>query len=110
MEPKNPIFPLKMRGEGTMVKSKTRKVNSSKSVHVEDGTPTPPVLGPFESLASELRIVKEIVSSLPQGRVTTTKGPFSGNNIFHDTLYRPMNFSRQCWGRQRLCGHCGKCW
>ncbi|KAG5590229.1 hypothetical protein H5410_040743 [Solanum commersonii] len=33
----------------------------------EDDSPIPPVLGPFESLASELKIMKEIMTRLPQG-------------------------------------------
>ncbi|KAG5630914.1 hypothetical protein H5410_002631 [Solanum commersonii] len=35
------------------------KKDSGKSVHVEDDPPRTPVMGPFESLASELRVVKE---------------------------------------------------
>ncbi|KAH0644970.1 hypothetical protein KY284_032854 [Solanum tuberosum] len=52
---------------GTNVKSKKKKDDSGKSIHVEEDSPIPPVLGPFESLASELKIVKDIVTKLPQG-------------------------------------------
>ncbi|KAH0776652.1 hypothetical protein KY290_008063 [Solanum tuberosum] len=72
MEPKNPIFPLKMCGEGTVVKSKKRKVDS-----VEDDSPMPPVVGPFGSLASELRVVKELVAKLLQGSAKSYAGPRS---------------------------------
>ncbi|KAG5571663.1 hypothetical protein H5410_061429 [Solanum commersonii] len=41
IEPKNPIFAHKMHGEGTLIKSKKRKVDSGKSVHVEDNFPIP---------------------------------------------------------------------
>ncbi|KAH0773502.1 hypothetical protein KY290_010639 [Solanum tuberosum] len=77
MEPKNHIFPLKMCGEGTVVKRKKRKVDSSKYVHVDDDSPILPVLGPFESLASELNIMKEIVARLPQGSGESSSGPRS---------------------------------
>lgn len=65
MEPKNMIFPLKMCGEGSVVKTKMRKMDYGKSVHVEDDSPIPSIMGPFTSLASELRIVKDIVMMLP---------------------------------------------
>ncbi|KAG5585957.1 hypothetical protein H5410_046391 [Solanum commersonii] len=37
-----------------VVKSKLRKIDSGKSVHVDDYSCIPPTLGPFESLESEL--------------------------------------------------------
>ncbi|KAH0706004.1 hypothetical protein KY285_010536 [Solanum tuberosum] len=66
-----------MCGKGTVVKIKKRKIDSSKYVHVDDDSPIPPVLGPFESLASELNIVKEIVARLPQGPGESSSGPRS---------------------------------
>ncbi|KAH0642234.1 hypothetical protein KY290_033830 [Solanum tuberosum] len=62
---------------GTDVKSKKKKVDSGKSIHVEEDFPIPPVLGPFESLASELKIVKDIVTKLPQGSGESSSGPVS---------------------------------
>ncbi|KAH0746165.1 hypothetical protein KY285_007822 [Solanum tuberosum] len=47
VEPKNPIFPLKICGEDMVVKSKKRKVDSCKYVHVEDDSPIPPIVGPL---------------------------------------------------------------
>ncbi|KAG5585905.1 hypothetical protein H5410_046339, partial [Solanum commersonii] len=63
MEPKNMIFPRKMCGEGSVVKRKMRKMDYGKFVHVEDDSPIPSIMGPFTSLASELRIVKDIIRS-----------------------------------------------
>ncbi|KAH0633453.1 hypothetical protein KY284_036239 [Solanum tuberosum] len=56
-----------MQAESTMVKSKKRKIDVGKSVQVEEDFPIPPILGPYESLASVLKNVKEIVTKLPQG-------------------------------------------
>ncbi|KAH0738178.1 hypothetical protein KY290_036883 [Solanum tuberosum] len=56
-----------MQAESTMVKSKKRKIDVGTSVQVEEDFPIPPILGPYESLASELKNVKEIVTKLPQG-------------------------------------------
>ncbi|KAG5580295.1 hypothetical protein H5410_050922 [Solanum commersonii] len=55
-----PIFPLKMCGEGTMLKCRKRKVDSDKSVHMENDSPTPLIYEPFDTLANELKIIKEI--------------------------------------------------
>ncbi|KAK6773809.1 hypothetical protein RDI58_029048 [Solanum bulbocastanum] len=74
MEPKHFIFPLKMRGEGLVVKSKKMKIDSDKSVHVEDDSPIPPAVGLFEPLASELRVVQELVAKLPQGPGESSAG------------------------------------
>ncbi|KAG5586509.1 hypothetical protein H5410_046943 [Solanum commersonii] len=63
----NQIFPLKMQAEGTMVKIKKRKIDVGKSVQVEEDFPIPTILGPYESLASELKNGKEIMTKLPQG-------------------------------------------
>ncbi|KAH0672636.1 hypothetical protein KY290_024865 [Solanum tuberosum] len=54
-------------GEGIMVKIKKRNVDSGKFVHVEDDTHTPPIVGPFESLARKMLILNNIVMRLPQG-------------------------------------------
>ncbi|KAG5571243.1 hypothetical protein H5410_061009 [Solanum commersonii] len=77
MEPKIFIFPLKMRGEGLVVKIKKMKIDYDKSVHVVDDSPMHPVVGPFYSLASELRVVQELVEKLPQGTSESSAGPRS---------------------------------
>ncbi|KAK6782255.1 hypothetical protein RDI58_020051 [Solanum bulbocastanum] len=61
--------------KGHDVKSKKKKVDSEKSIHVEEDSPIPPVLDPFESLASELKIVKDLVT--PQGLGESSSGPVS---------------------------------
>ncbi|KAH0642104.1 hypothetical protein KY290_033705 [Solanum tuberosum] len=55
-----------MPGEGTVVKSKKRKGNSGNYIRMEEDSSIPPVLGPFEPLASESKIMKDIVTKLPQ--------------------------------------------
>ncbi|KAG5591041.1 hypothetical protein H5410_041555 [Solanum commersonii] len=62
---------------GTNVKRKKKKDDSGKSIHVEEDSPIPPVLGPFESLASELKIVKDIVTNLSQGSGESSSRPVS---------------------------------
>ncbi|KAG5590102.1 hypothetical protein H5410_040616 [Solanum commersonii] len=69
-----------MKGEGTMVKIKKRKVDSSMSVHMEDDFPAPLVVESFDSLACEWWIIKEIVLRLPQG---------SGDSSFESVSYLP---------------------
>ncbi|KAH0709288.1 hypothetical protein KY284_010715 [Solanum tuberosum] len=49
------------------VEVEKRKIDYVKSVHVEDDSLLPPVGGDFESLASELRVVKELVAKQSQG-------------------------------------------
>lgn len=49
-----------------VAKIKKNKVDSFKFVHVENDSSIPPVVGPFESLATKLKIVKDIVMRLPQ--------------------------------------------
>ncbi|KAG5605904.1 hypothetical protein H5410_027396 [Solanum commersonii] len=66
-----------MGGEGAMLKSKMRRVNSCKCVHVEDETPTTLFVGHFESLASEFWILKDIVMWLPEGSGESSSGPRS---------------------------------
>ncbi|KAG5590635.1 hypothetical protein H5410_041149 [Solanum commersonii] len=66
VEPKHQIFPLKMPCEGTVVKSKKRKGDSGNYIRMEEDSSIPPVLGPFEPLASELKIMKDIVTNFPQ--------------------------------------------
>ncbi|KAH0730013.1 hypothetical protein KY289_001201 [Solanum tuberosum] len=63
-----------MCGEGLVVKSKKRKIESGKSGHVDDDSPRTLVVGPFESLASELRVVKELVAKPPQGPSESSTG------------------------------------
>ncbi|KAK6775731.1 hypothetical protein RDI58_026732 [Solanum bulbocastanum] len=66
-----------MCGEVSMVKIKKRKIHSIKSVNVEDDSPMSPVVGPFEYLTSELRVVKESMAKLPQGLGESSAGPRS---------------------------------
>ncbi|KAH0722620.1 hypothetical protein KY290_005270 [Solanum tuberosum] len=67
-----------MRGKGTVVKIKKRKVDSDKSMHiVKDDSPTPPIVVPFESLTSELWILKELVTRLLQRSSDSSSGPVS---------------------------------
>ncbi|KAG5631943.1 hypothetical protein H5410_003660 [Solanum commersonii] len=49
-----------MRCEGTIVKIKKRKVDSGMSIHVEEDSVIPMVLGPFESLNIELKMREKI--------------------------------------------------
>ncbi|KAH0706094.1 hypothetical protein KY285_012248 [Solanum tuberosum] len=49
------------------VEVEKRKIDYVKSVHVEDDSLLPPVGGDFESFASELRVVKELVAKQSQG-------------------------------------------
>ncbi|KAH0682722.1 hypothetical protein KY290_021320 [Solanum tuberosum] len=66
-----------MHCEGTILKIKKRKVDSGMSIHVEEDSAIAMVLRPFESLAIELKMVKEIVMNLPQGLGESSSGPVS---------------------------------
>lgn len=46
-------------------------------MHVEENYPIPPVYRPFKLLSSELKIVKEIVTRLPQRPGESSSGPVS---------------------------------
>lgn len=67
VSPRAPIIPLKVRGDGTTTKSKRRKVDSGKSLSVEESSTRPSMVGPFESLGNDLRVVRDLVKKLPQG-------------------------------------------
>ncbi|KAG5605346.1 hypothetical protein H5410_026838 [Solanum commersonii] len=78
-----------------MVKTKKRKMDSGKVVNVDEGYSRPPVLGSFEPLASDLYIVKEIVTRLPQGlgvkglrKVLKENESFSSSRLNEDS-YAP---------------------
>ncbi|KAK6782020.1 hypothetical protein RDI58_019816 [Solanum bulbocastanum] len=86
MDPKNPIFPLIMCGEGMVVKSKKRKVDSRKSIHVDDDSSTPPIVGLFESLESESCIVKEIVTRKQNTQLTNLEKAYAGLAKLHGEL------------------------
>ncbi|KAH0682808.1 hypothetical protein KY290_021395 [Solanum tuberosum] len=75
--PKYQIFPLMVQGEGTMVKSKNKKIDLGKFVQVEEDSPIPLVLWTFEYLASEFKKVKEILMKLPQGTGDSSYGHVS---------------------------------
>ncbi|KAH0642060.1 hypothetical protein KY290_035212 [Solanum tuberosum] len=86
MHPNNPIFPLKMCGEGMVVKSKKRKVDSRKSIHVDDDSPAPPIVVPFESLESESCIVKEIVTRKQKAQLINLEKAYAGLAKSHGAL------------------------
>ncbi|KAH0743246.1 hypothetical protein KY290_031239 [Solanum tuberosum] len=48
IEPNNQIFPIMMRGKGSALKSRRRKIDSDKSVHADYDNPIPPNLGSFQ--------------------------------------------------------------
>lgn len=72
-----PIFSLKARGEGTTRKSKRQKVDFGKSMSIKESSTRPLMVGPFESLANELRVVQHLVKNLPQGSSEAYREPHS---------------------------------
>ncbi|XP_009782360.1 uncharacterized protein LOC107761975 [Nicotiana tabacum] len=64
-----PFHPLRVTGEGTVVKSKKRKVTSTAT-----GSESAPQ-GPFGILNSELQSIKELVSQLPSVPSSSQPGP-----------------------------------
>lgn len=74
---KTPIYPLNMHGEGTTSKSRKRKIQLGKSMDDELNVCRPFSAGLFEEISSHMRIVKELVSKLPQGPSESSTNPYS---------------------------------
>ncbi|KAH0764993.1 hypothetical protein KY285_000864 [Solanum tuberosum] len=67
-----------------------------KALSIEAGSSRPSAVGPFESLAEELRVVRELATKLPQGPGETSAGH---NSLSHN---RSLTFSWRIKGSKKL--------
>lgn len=67
VHPRTPLYRLKILGEGAPGKRKKRKINVGKSKIKESKSYTPLTAGPLENSVVNNRVIKELVSGLPQG-------------------------------------------
>ncbi|KAH0765009.1 hypothetical protein KY285_000880 [Solanum tuberosum] len=71
-------------------------MDSGKALSIEAGSSRPSAVGPFESLAEELRVVRELATKLPQGPSETSAGP---NSLSHN---RSLMISWRIKGSKKL--------
>lgn len=74
VHPKNPIYPLKIQGEGVFGNSKKRKIDLEKSTYKDMDSFRPSIIGSFEEIIVEIRTIMELVfgfSIEPRGPSST---------------------------------------
>lgn len=64
VSPKTPNYPLKIREERALRKSKKRKVDLGRLVEDDVGSYRPSIVGPFYEISDEMRTTKELVSKI----------------------------------------------
>lgn len=78
------IFQLKIQGEGVHGQSKKRKVDLRKSTLEYIKSYRPTLTNPFYEILGEMRVIKELVSRLPQGpkESSTSRHSYVGQSIY----------------------------
>lgn len=64
---KNPIYPLKIREESALGKSKKRKINLGKSTDEDIDSCRTSIIGLFKEISIDMGAIRELVSRLPTG-------------------------------------------